>query len=63
MIDINEEINKLEDLQRYKDTQTIVGILDCVTTVVCDHLCRYPKELGDIEQLEEICKHCPMDKF
>lgn len=62
MIDINEEINKLEDLQRYKDTQTIVGILDCVTTVVCDHLCRYTQEATE-EELEQICEHCPMDKF
>jgi len=30
---------------------------------VCDHLCRFPKEVPDQEALEEICVGCQMGKY
>lgn len=30
---------------------------------ICDHLCRFPKEVPDQEALEEICAECQMGKY
>jgi len=30
---------------------------------ICDHLCRFPKEVSDPEALEEICAECQMGKY
>ncbi len=30
---------------------------------VCDHLCRFPKEVADQETLEGICAECQMGKY
>nr|WP_288829064.1 hypothetical protein [uncultured Clostridium sp.] len=30
---------------------------------ICDHLCRFPKEVSDPEATEEICAECQMGKY
>jgi len=30
---------------------------------ICDHLCRFPKELSDSEALKKICAECQMGKY
>lgn len=29
---------------------------------VCDHLCRFPRELHSQDELDEICENCIVDK-
>lgn len=29
---------------------------------ICDSLCRHPREISNIEELERICSECKMDK-
>lgn len=30
---------------------------------VCDHLCRFPREIERKEDLEEVCVNCQMDQY
>ena len=31
-----------------------------ICEIVCDQLCKKPDEAGSVEELEEICRNCPL---
>lgn len=37
--------------------------LEGVVTHICDKLCRYPWEITEQEELDEICERCPVSAF
>lgn len=57
-------------LKDYEDTgmnpdqlENLQYELEDVATHVCDKLCRYPWEITEQEELDEICEVCPFSVF
>lgn len=40
----------------------LLKVLEPMMEYVCDHLCRYPNEVTDQEELDAICESCEMNK-
>ncbi|MBE7718799.1 hypothetical protein [Lacrimispora indolis] len=41
----------------------MVKIITPMVEHVCDHLCRFPREISDREELDDICGGCEMGQF
>ncbi|WP_367569330.1 hypothetical protein [Lacrimispora sp.] len=41
----------------------MLNILTPMMEYVCDHLCRFPKEISDQEELDRICDGCQMGQY
>lgn len=45
------------------DQNEMLKIVTPMAEDICDHLCRFPKEVSDSEALEEICAECQIGKY
>ena len=43
--------------------KSITQILDDVKSEICDKYCKYPYEIEDEADLDEICKNCPLERL
>ncbi|WP_024348013.1 hypothetical protein [Lacrimispora indolis] len=45
------------------DQNEMLKIVTPMAEDICDHLCRFPKEVSDSEALEDICAECQMGQY
>lgn len=43
--------------------QTIPEIIEEVKIDICDNYCKYPNEIKDDEELNDICEKCPLGRL
>ena len=43
--------------------KTITRMLEEIAAEICDEYCKYPNELASQEELNKICKKCPLEKI
>lgn len=41
----------------------LASVLDEVKQNICDKYCRFPYEVEDQEQMDELCERCPLNKL
>lgn len=41
----------------------LAAVLDEVKQNICDHYCRFPFEVEDQEQMDELCERCPLSRI
>lgn len=42
---------------------TDIEKLEEIKQAMCDEYCRMPEEAADQEELEELCKYCPLNEL
>lgn len=50
--------------QTEKEENGMESIVDEFSTYICDHICKYPEQIKDQEELQRYCdEHCEHSKF
>lgn len=43
--------------------ETVTDIINELATEMCEKYCRFPSEVSDPDQMDEICANCPLTRL
>ena len=60
----NESKEVQTTIQRIRvEIAKLQAMTEDVTAKMCDHYCRFPREVKDEDLMAEICDECPLNKL